>query len=150
MGDSLGERMAAAFESLFSIGRERVILTGSDIPGIDAQLLQSAIESMDGFDIVLSPAIDGGYCLLASRKDRYDASIFRDIPWSTNRVLESTLEICTTDGLSYALLDPRRDIDTLADVEAYCRQRSPEASATNHWLVSHGHMLPLGITGRIL
>jgi rSAM/selenodomain-associated transferase 1 len=149
-GDSLGERMAAAFESLFSIGRERVILTGSDIPGIDAQLLQSAIESMDGFDIVLSPAIDGGYCLLASRKDRYDASIFRDIPWSTNRVLESTLEICTTDGLSYALLDPRRDIDTLADIEAYCSHPSPEAQFTNHWLVSHGYMLQSGITGRIL
>jgi glycosyltransferase A (GT-A) superfamily protein (DUF2064 family) len=149
-GDSLGERMAAAFESLFLSGRERVILTGSDIPGIDAQLLQSAMAAIDGFDVVLSPAIDGGYCLVASRKERYTASIFRDIPWSTNHVLEKTLEICTTDGLLFALLDSRRDIDTLADIEAYCSQPSPDAQFTNHWLVSHGYMLPLRTTDRII
>ena len=37
-GESLGERMVAAFERSFSAGAEGVILTGSDIPGIDAGL----------------------------------------------------------------------------------------------------------------
>lgn len=140
-GDSLGERMSAAFELLFSIGRERVFLTGSDIPGIDAALLQSAIASIEDYDMIFSPAFDGGYCLVASKKDRFRDSIFRSIPWSTSRVLETTLAICKDSGVSYALLPPRQDIDTLADMEAYCRQPALSATNTNSWLVAHGFML---------
>jgi rSAM/selenodomain-associated transferase 1 len=139
-GDSLGERMNAAFEYLFSIGRERVILTGSDIPGIDAQLLQSAIVSIEGYDIVFSPAFDGGYCLVASKQESFNNSIFREIPWSTADVLKTTLDKCRADGLSFALLDPRQDIDTLNDLKAYCKQPSPLAMYTNSWLESHGYL----------
>ena len=143
-GDSLGDRMIAAFEALFSIGREQVILVGSDIPGIDAPLLQSAIAAIEGFDVVFSPAFDGGYCLVATKKNSFSDSIFSAIPWSTSRVMDLTLEICAADGLSYALLEPRRDIDTLPDIAAYGRQPSPHATATNTWLASHGYMaLPL-------
>src|SRR6185369_3723028 len=39
VGGALGERMTAAYEFLFSGGWEQVVLVGSDIPGIDAQLL---------------------------------------------------------------------------------------------------------------
>ena len=141
-GDSLGERMTAAFEFLFSIGRARVILIGSDIPGIDAELLQSARAAIDRHDVVFSPALDGGYCLVASKNGRFNSLIFRDIPWSTSRVLETTLDRCKAGGLSYTLLDYRQDIDTLNDIEAYCRQPFPYAAATNSWLVAHGYMLP--------
>ncbi len=139
-GDSLGDRMAAAFDLLFSIGRERVILVGSDIPGIDAVLLQSAIEAIEGFDMVFSPAFDGGYCLVASKQRSFNDSIFRNIPWSTSRVLEKTLEICKTDGLTYKILDTRQDIDTLEDIAAYCRHPFPQASSTNNWLSAQGYL----------
>ncbi len=142
-GDSLGERMTTAFEYLFSIGRERVVLTGSDIPGIDAPLLQSAIASMADHDMVFSPAFDGGYGLVAARKESFSAEIFRNIPWSTSDVLEKTLASCQAEGVSYTLLDPRQDIDTLEDILAYCEQPSSTAAYTNSWLVSHGFMLPL-------
>jgi rSAM/selenodomain-associated transferase 1 len=141
-GDSLGERMTAAYEFLFSIGQERIILTGSDIPGIDAQLLQSAMAAIERCDVVFSPAFDGGYCLVASTRESFNDSIFRNIPWSTSRVLETTLDMCRAGGLSYALLDTRRDIDTMKDLKAYCRQPSRPATTTNRWLVSHGYMLP--------
>jgi rSAM/selenodomain-associated transferase 1 len=138
-GDSLGERMTAAFAFLFSIGRERVILIGSDIPGIDAELLQSAIEAIEGFDMVFSPAFDGGYCLVASKLCSFNDSIFRNIPWSTSRVLETTLDICKTDGLTYRILDTRQDIDTLKDIAAYCRHPYPQAAYTNNWLSAQGY-----------
>ena len=141
-GDSLGERMSAAFEFLFSIGRVRVILAGSDIPGIDAELLQSAIASIDWHDVVFSPALDGGYCLVASKQDSFNDSIFCNIPWSTDRVLGTTLGICKAVGISYTLLNYRQDIDTLNDIEAYCRQPSKHAMSTNNWLVLNGYMVP--------
>lgn len=145
-GDALGERMTAAFEQLFSIGRERVILVGSDIPGIDVALLQSAIDSIDTYDAVFSPAFDGGYCLVASKKGSFSVTFFRNIPWGTAAVLELTLDTCSAHGVSYTLLEPRQDIDTLDDLKAYCDQPSPGATATNNWLVAHGYMM-IPLTG---
>jgi glycosyltransferase A (GT-A) superfamily protein (DUF2064 family) len=139
-GDALGERMTAAFECLFAVGRQRVILIGSDIPGIDAELLQSASAAIKEFDVVFSPAFDGGYCLVAAHKDGFNAAMFRNIPWSTSRVLGATLDICGSDYVTYTLLDPRQDIDTVDDIRAYCRHPSTHAASTNSWLASHGYM----------
>jgi rSAM/selenodomain-associated transferase 1 len=136
-GNSLGERMSAAFEWSFFAGAEGVILTGSDIPGIDAGLLRSALESIEHHDAVFSPALDGGYCLVASKRGCFNSSIFQEIPWSTSRVLEMTVAACTAHGVSHCLLEPRRDIDTIDDLAAYCRRPSESAPATNAWLVSH-------------
>jgi len=137
-GETLGERMNAAFERSWTGGAGAVILTGSDIPGIDAELLRSAMKSIDGFDAVFSPALDGGYCLVASKKISFNGKIFEGIPWSTSRVLEMTLATCSANGLSYNLLEPRQDIDIMADLAAYCRTPSKSAQATNAWLNSRG------------
>ena len=137
-GDSLGERMGAAFERTFAAGAQGVILTGSDIPGIDAGLLHSARESVCDYDAVFAPALDGGYCLVAAWRDRFSAAIFHGIPWSTPRVLDMTLSACRAHGVSYRLLEPRRDIDTIDDLTAYCRTPSASAPLTNAWLAAEG------------
>lgn len=49
-GDGLGERMKNAFLHLFEIGFTQVILVGADIPRIDEEILQSALESLDSHD----------------------------------------------------------------------------------------------------
>ena len=142
-GVSLGERMSAAFERSFAAGAEGVILTGSDIPGIDADLLRSALESIEHHDAVFAPALDGGYCLVASRSGRFNSGIFREIPWSTPRVLDMTVAACAAHGVSYRLLEPRQDIDTMDDLAAYCRKPSESAPVTNAWLVARGLLAPL-------
>lgn len=137
-GELLGERMGAAFERSFAAGTQGVILVGSDIPGIDAGLLQSAREAIECHDAVFAPALDGGYCLVAAQRDRFNDGIFHGIPWSTPRVLETTLAACTARGMSYRLLEPRRDIDTIDDLAAYCHTPSASAPTTNAWLVARG------------
>ena len=142
-GEALGERMSAAFERSFSAGATGVILIGSDIPGIDAGLLRSALESIEHNDAVFSPAFDGGYCLVASQRGNFNSNIFQEIPWSTSRVLAMTVAACAAHGLSYHLLEPRQDIDTMDDLAAYCRKPSEPAPSTNAWLVSRGLLEPL-------
>jgi rSAM/selenodomain-associated transferase 1 len=139
-GESLGERMNAAFERSFAAGVQGVILTGSDIPGIDTGLLSSAREALELHDIVISPAFDGGYCLVASTRGRYNSMVFQGIPWSTPCVLEETVAACSDHGLSYRLLESRQDIDTTDDLAAYCRRPSGAAHATNAWLIVRGLM----------
>jgi glycosyltransferase A (GT-A) superfamily protein (DUF2064 family) len=141
-GSSLGERMNAAFERSFAVGAEGVILTGSDIPGIDAPLLRAAREAIENHDAVFSPAFDGGYCLVASTQRRYNGSIFREIPWSTPAVMDMTVAVCAGLGISCHLLPPRRDIDTLDDLIAYCGALSDSASTTNALLIAQGFLAP--------
>ena len=142
-GESLGERMSAAFEQSFSAGATGVILTGSDIPGLDAELLRLALESIELHDVVLSPAFDGGYGLVASKRSCFNKNIFLGIPWSTSRVLEMTAAVCIAHGLTYFLLEPRQDIDTMNDLAAYCRNPSVSAPATNAWLIAQGLLKPV-------
>jgi glycosyltransferase A (GT-A) superfamily protein (DUF2064 family) len=75
-----------------------------------------AFRSLDDHDLVLGPAHDGGYYLLAV--DRPRPALFQGIAWSTPSVLAATVERAGTLGLTVRLLDPLRDIDTLDDLRA--------------------------------
>ena len=117
----LGKRMAEAFRTLFADGAAQVVLMGSDIPDLDATYLRAAFDRLGTHNLVIGPAMDGGYCLVGFNKEHFTPALFEDIPWSTDRVLELTLRNAATAGLSTALLAPRRDIDTWEDL----RKRFP-------------------------
>lgn len=133
-GDNIGERMAAAFEYCFSRNIDQVILVGSDIPSLDSSVMLSAATSLTSHEITLSPAHDGGYCLIGLRRDTYNKSIFRNIPWSTDQVLRATLDRCEHYRLNVELLVALQDIDTIDDLKSYCRSPSKQAVATNKYL----------------
>jgi uncharacterized protein len=89
----------------------------SDIPGVPAGSITAAFAALDdGADVVLGPALDGGYWLVAMRANH--EAVFRGIPWSTPAVLATTLEQCRASDLRVALVERCRDIDTSADLAA--------------------------------
>ncbi len=116
-GADLGDRMAAAFRYLFTGGADRVVLVGSDIPGIDAAYLQQAIALLHSHDLVIGPALDGGYCLIGFNRHSCTVTVFQQIPWSTDQVLKRTLAAAESSGLSIGMLPALRDIDTLDDLQ---------------------------------
>jgi ADP-ribose pyrophosphatase len=94
-------------------------MVSGDIPGLPEAALQRAFAALDGdpaADVVLGPALDGGYWLIAMRAFRREP--FQGIPWSTPAVLGVTLERCAEAGLRVELLEPWRDVDTLPDLDA--------------------------------
>lgn len=135
-GENLGERMAAAFRTLFALGHEKVALLGSDVPGLDSSLIVAALAALDAHDAAIVPAEDGGYCLIALNKQTYHDDVFAGIPWSTRNVLTETLAGMDRCGLQARLLPSRRDIDTLDDLKAYCRNPAGNAVAANRWLAA--------------
>ena len=110
----LGERMEEAFRRAFSQGRERAILIGTDIPGIASGLLEEALEGLKVYDVVIGPALDGGYYLIGLSK--ICPEIFKDIPWSTDEVFARTLEIVKDASLSVLPLQPLADVDRPEDL----------------------------------
>lgn len=117
-GTDLGHKMQDAFEQAFALGYDRVILTGSDLPHLPGAAIEKAAQRTGTYDVVIGPALDGGYYLIAMTKDRFCPCMFDGIPWSTPDVLGMTLEKIEAGHCRFCLLAPMRDIDTLADLNA--------------------------------
>jgi uncharacterized protein len=113
-GDDLGERIINALVD--APASERVLVIGTDMPFIDADLIASAESALDVADVVIGPCVDGGYYLIGMR--RVHEELFEGIPWSTADVLASTIGRCAELGLTPHLLPLLRDVDTLDDVLA--------------------------------
>jgi hypothetical protein len=110
----LGERMRGAFAWAFEDGHRRVVIIGSDLPEMRADLLGRAITLLDDHQAVIGPARDGGYYLLGLT--RLGEGVFEGIAWSTPGVLQATLERLATAGITPALLEPLTDVDEVGDL----------------------------------
>jgi uncharacterized protein len=113
-GNDLGERMKNAFIKAFENDYGKAIIIGTDCPQIDQTILENAFTQLNDFDIVLGPATDGGYYLLGMKT--FFAVFFENIKWSTDTVLEKTIEICNQNKLTYFLLPKLTDIDEEKDM----------------------------------
>ena len=106
----IGLRMRNAFQDAFDKGYGRVALIGSDIPDVNAEIINDAFEKLNDYDTVFGPSEDGGYYLVGLSK--MEDSIFKDIEWSTEKVLSQTLSRLD----SYVLVQELNDIDTVEDL----------------------------------
>ena len=113
VGD-LGTKMATCFQAELK-HVEKAIVIGADCPEIDPTDIQNAFSALDRCDIVIGPATDGGYYLLAMKK--FHSFLFEDMPWSQENLLEQTLAKIQSEQLSVVLLDEKSDIDYWEDWE---------------------------------
>jgi rSAM/selenodomain-associated transferase 1 len=113
-GEGLGQRMSTAFEKLFQ-NHQSVVLIGCDLPDLTSALISNAFDALQSNDVVIGPSCDGGYYLIGLKKETPD--LFKEISWSTEKVLKQTLEKAKKLSLKVQLLDRLRDIDTLDDLQ---------------------------------
>ncbi len=122
----LGRRMRAAFDWLFGRGVRRGLLVGSDIPGLDGDVMGRALDDLGHSDLVLGPAGDGGYYLVGFHHRVPAGSrgrLFVSIPWGTSKVLAHTLAAASREGLSRGLLPMLNDVDRPADLVHFGGER---------------------------
>jgi rSAM/selenodomain-associated transferase 1 len=112
-GNDLGERMLRAFQSGLA-DHERVILVGSDVPGLSSDYVMQAAEALEGADAVIGPACDGGYVLIGLR--RVSAVLFSGVEWGSAAVLEQTEQRLGQLGWKWTRLSPLPDIDRPEDL----------------------------------
>lgn len=115
-GVDLGERMYHALADGL-LRYKQVILVGSDCPGIDRAYLVKALRALDSTEVVLGPALDGGYVLVAV--GRLYKEMFEGIPWGDNTVMASTRERLQGLGANWAELPPLADIDRPEDLPVW-------------------------------
>lgn len=116
-GKDLGDRMHRAFEQTLTRFDSAMII-GTDCPYLDRECLLSAMSILEsgGTDVVLGPAMDGGYYALGMNQPH---NLFEGIRWSSGRECEMTIQRCHRLGLRYTLLPEFSDIDYEADWQAF-------------------------------
>jgi rSAM/selenodomain-associated transferase 1 len=108
----LGERLARAFREAFESGCRRVVVIGSDCPWMDAEDVRRAWDALEADDVVLGPAMDGGYWLIGLKAPA--TGLFQGIEWSSGSVFSQTLEQARWGGLTVHRLRELEDVDTEA------------------------------------
>lgn len=127
-GDGLGERMESAFYRIFRSESDPVkaVLIGSDCPELTSVNINQAFELLDTNDVVLGPALDGGYYLIGMKKNH--PAIWLEIDWSTDRVYQQTIDKINKFNLSYSVLPVLQDIDTQDDWSDYLSRRGEKGN----------------------
>jgi len=124
-GRDLGERLNNIFLEKFAAGYEAVSIIDSDTPDLPPWFILESFKRLlsNQTDVVLGPCHDGGYYLVGMRQPHPE--LFDDIPWSTERVLSTTLGKAEKLKVKTDLLPWWNDLDTFKDLlDYYCKHRN--------------------------
>jgi rSAM/selenodomain-associated transferase 1 len=150
-GKDLGQRLSNIFSELFSFGYKKIAIIGSDSPDLPIGYIKKSFTLLKGkTELVLGPAQDGGYYLIAMSNllsplgtdlksvpkggwGAFAGEIFQDIPWSTDAVFKKTMEKAKKAGLKAAILPKWYDVDDADSLKVLRNSLkiSPVASKTN-------------------
>ena len=113
-GIELGERMKNAIGDLFDKGYSKVGIIGSDCYELTSEIIQEGIDKLDKNNVVLGPAKDGGYYFLGMSS--YFPELFDEKKWSTETVLQDTVEQLKQMDVTYFKLPLLSDVDEPEDI----------------------------------
>lgn len=109
----LGARLLKGTADLLDAGYAGAILVNSDSPTLPKAVLREAADAVrQGDNVVLSPALDGGYTLIGL--SRPHAGLFDNIPWSTEAVYSLTVARAAELGLPVVNVPGWYDVDDAA------------------------------------
>lgn len=122
-GELFGERLLFAAEDLLQLGFASFCLIDSDSPTVPEPAFAQAVATLaqpDDAVVVLGPSEDGGYYLIGLKK--LHRGLFEDIAWSTERVLEQTIERARKLDLKIHLLPTWYDVDDHGTLQRLCEE----------------------------
>ncbi|MBI5609434.1 MAG: DUF2064 domain-containing protein [Deltaproteobacteria bacterium] len=115
----LSQELLRSFELLLASHPKAVIVSG-DVPQLGPELVEQAIDALDGADVVLGPGPDGGYYLVGMTRPH---DICTTIPMGTAAVERATVAQAQRLGLRVAHVAVLTDVDEAQDLLAL--ERAP-------------------------
>jgi uncharacterized protein len=136
-GASLGERLDHLLSEALVNGSQRAVVMDSDSPTLPVEYISQAFDELSHSDVVLGPTLDGGYYLIGMKQPQ--PHLLRQVQMSTHHVLDDTLALAKSTGLTVSLLPAWHDVDTIDDLyqldeEILRSSKNETAAATRDWL----------------
>lgn len=112
---ALGARMVRL---LSRTSQHPIVVIGSDIPGVKPAHIADALRKLTGGNLVLGPAPDGGYWLIARGAGArpFKRGVFDDVRWSTASAMGDTVAAW---GGPVGFAPQLADVDTIADYQKW-------------------------------
>lgn len=131
-GESFGDKLYNALADLLAEGFESAAIMDADSPTLPRSYLVQAFSELSrpGDRVVLGPASDGGYYLIGIKRPH--RPLFDRITWSTERVLEETLERAREIEIETVLLPEWYDVDSVAEFERLKREILDGSASGSH------------------
>ena len=114
-GENLGQKMKNAIGAVLRMGYGKVVLMGTDIPQIHTETIKNAFDNLESRDIVIHPALDGGYYLIGMKQEC--ESIWNIRRYGTNTVMYDTLQHIKAENLTTSVGQMYYDIDGKEDLK---------------------------------
>ncbi len=132
-GDTLGEKLKHGFADIYAAGYRSAVAIGSDSPDLPSRYIEMAFTRLGEHDVVIGPAVDGGYYLIGFARDTFVPEAFDGIEWSTSTVLHETLRNLRRQpgDVDVHLLPAWKDVDTLDDLWALIYRTRNSAFASS-------------------
>ena len=112
-GEDLGAKMKNSFYDAFENNYRKVVLIGSDIYDLKSYHINEAFKKLETNDVVMGPALDGGYYLIGLKK--MHPKIFDNKKWGSSTVRKDTLK--NLEKVDVHLLPILNDVDVIEDIE---------------------------------
>lgn len=122
--ESFGYKLAYAFDQLFEMDYEQVIVIGNDYLNISTETLISAQDLLKSKDVVIGPTFDGGSYLFGCSKYAYPYADLLELRWGTNHLFEDVVMSAALDNLSIGFLPTEVVMDSPSDFQL-CLQKYP-------------------------
>ena len=121
-GEDLGQRMYYALNEALE-GYHQVALIGTDCPVLNRSHIAQVFSILDqGKTVVLTPAEDGGYVLIAARDNSPD--LFENVSWGSQAVLSETRERLRKLSWEWSETDALWDVDRAEDLKRYMAHKA--------------------------
>lgn len=121
-GEGLGARLSHAVEFALEQGFQKCLVLGSDVPEITTELISLAFDQLDDHDVVLGPAMDGGFYLIGMGKLFPEA--FSLSRYGRSGVFEETLSALEAHCRTVCTLPLLHDLDTYGDAASLVARHS--------------------------
>lgn len=113
-GNSLGERLLHAFDTIFDMGYSEVVYISNDCPDLSFDVMERAFQSLKEYEAVVGPTRDGAYYLLGLKE--LLPQLFEHKIWNSDTVFDSTLNDLITLHKVWYELPILSDLDTEEDL----------------------------------
>lgn len=110
---NLGEKLEHVDREIRKLGRDRVLMIGSDSPVLRNSHLKASAEDLLKHDVVFVPARDGGVVLMGNAKPWPK---LKKLPWSENTLRAKLIQSCRKAGYTCSTGALLYDIDGVEDL----------------------------------
>ena len=120
LGEKMKRQIIKSQRNLRKNDERNLIFIGTDLPNLCHLDILETISKLKNSDIILGPSNDGGYWLIALSKRFISNNKFLpfiNIKWSSENVLQKTIENLKQKKIKIDYLNTKIDIDTIYDID---------------------------------